>query len=374
MPLQPLPAPAARLHVGFEGPVPSDEIKALIRRGVGGVVLFGRNVTADPRQVKALTNDLKRLAAEFGRTLVVSIDQEGGAVRRLRSDPDGAPNGPFTAVPSMRAVGRTGDPAVARLAGRVLGRECRAVGIDLDFAPILDVDTNPANPVIADRSFGPDPDLVAAMGIEVCRGLRDAGVGTCGKHFPGHGDTSQDSHHALPALDHDLPRLDAVELAPFAAAARAGVLDAVMTAHILFPALDGTYPATMSGAVMRGLLRDRIGFDGPAVSDDLEMAGVAADYEVEEIVRRGSAAGVDVLLVCHTPDLQHRALDALLALPASDHAEALRRVAALSALARPADDADPRDSLDDPAHRDEVRRLLDACGRAADVADPTAFR
>jgi beta-N-acetylhexosaminidase len=283
--------------VGFHGQSPSLEVLDLIRRGVHGVILFGRNLE-EAEQVAALVADLKRAA---GRPLLVAIDQEGGRVARLR-----ASHG-FTELPPMRALGQTGDDALARRAGALIGRELRAVGVDLDYAPCVDVDTNPANPVIGDRSFSRDPAQVGWLGAALAQGLQSAGVAACAKHFPGHGDTSQDSHTDLPRLPHSLDRLRGVELPPFAALARAGVAS-VMTAHVVFDALDPSRPATLSPAVMR-LLREEVGFDGCAISDDLEMKAVSEHFPLEEAATGAVIAGVDALLVCHTAAVQHRAID-----------------------------------------------------------------
>src|SRR5512133_1769773 len=203
---------SALLCVGFHGKTPSPEVLELIRRGVSGVILFSRNVES-AEQVAELTAALKRAA---GRPLLVTIDQEGGRVARLR-----APQG-FTELPPMRAIGAAGDDRLAFEVGALLGRELRAVGIDQDYAPVVDVDTNPANPVIGDRSFGREASGVGRMGAAVARGLQSAGVAACAKHFPGHGDTSQDSHRDLPRLAHPVERLREVELVPFRALADAG--------------------------------------------------------------------------------------------------------------------------------------------------------
>jgi beta-N-acetylhexosaminidase len=288
---------ASLFCVGFHGKTPSREVLELVRRGVHGVVLFARNVES-AEQVAALVRELKEQA---GRPLLVAVDQEGGRVARLR-----APQG-FTELPPMRALGETGDAALAREVGALLGRELRAVGIDQDYAPVVDVDTNPANPVIGDRALSRDPALVARLGAALVEGLQSAGVAACAKHFPGHGDTSQDSHRDLPRLPHALERLRAVELPPFRAAARAGVA-AVMTAHVVFEALDPARPATLSPAVMR-LLRDEAGFQGCAISDDLEMKAVAEHFPLEEAAPGAVLAGVDALLVCHGAEVQHRAID-----------------------------------------------------------------
>ncbi|HET7753185.1 MAG TPA: beta-N-acetylhexosaminidase [Anaeromyxobacteraceae bacterium] len=289
---------AALFTVGFHGTEPSREVLELIERGVSGVILFARNVST-AEQVAALVGELKRAA---GRPLLVSIDQEGGRVARLRS-----PQG-FTEVPPMRAVGAAGDEELAFQVGALLGRELRAVGVDQDYAPCVDVDTNPANPVIGDRSFSRDPAEVARFGAALARGLQSAGVAACAKHFPGHGDTSQDSHKDLPRLPHGLERLRDVELVPFRALAAAGVAS-VMTAHVVFDALDRARPATLSRPVL-DLLRNDCRYDGCAISDDLEMSAVAAHFPLDEAVPAALAAGIDQLMVCHRPDVQARAIDA----------------------------------------------------------------
>ena len=251
------------------------DLEAMQRVGIGGVILFARNVQS-PQQVAAITRELQTAALNSGHPgLFLAIDQEGGRVMRLR-----ARHG-FTELPPMRALGARGDEGLARQAGALLGRELRAVGIDLDYAPVVDVDTNPANPVIGDRSFSSDPGVVGRLGAALALGLQSAGVAACAKHFPGHGDTSQDSHTHLPRLPHALERLRRVELPPFAALARAGVAS-VMTAHVVFEALDAERPATLSAPVLR-LLRDEVGFDGCCVSDDLEMKAVAEHFPLERV-------------------------------------------------------------------------------------------
>jgi beta-N-acetylhexosaminidase len=316
--------------VGFPGPEPDAELRALMEAGVLGAILFGRNV-GTPKETAARVATLKRWA---GRPFPVSVDQEGGRVARFRGSP-------FARLPPMRTVGIGGDLEVARAVGRVLAFELRALGIDWDFAPVLDVDTESTNPVIGDRSFGRDPGLVARMGVAVAEGLEAGGVASCAKHFPGHGDTTQDSHQVLPVLPHGMERLKAVELVPFLAYARAG-LASVMTAHVRFPALGEDVPATVSQVAMQGLLRGALGFRGVAVSDDLEMKAIA---DPPEAAVQAVRAGVDVLLVCHHAAVQRRVLDALEAaaragtLPHQRLAEAHRRIDALLArFVRPAED------------------------------------
>ncbi len=288
---------AARLFtVGFHGKTPSDELSQLLARGVGGVIFFSRNV-GEPSEVLEATSRIKRAA---GRPLLLALDQEGGQVARLRKG--------FTEVPTMRTVGATGNVGLAHEVGALIGREVRAVGFDMNYAPVLDIDTNPQNPVIGARSFGRSPELVSAMGVAFATGLESVGVAACGKHFPGHGDTSQDSHAELPRLAHSLERLEQVELKPFAAAVNAGI-PSLMTAHVIFEPLDAVYPATMSRAVLHGLLRERLGYDGLVVSDDLEMRAIAGHYDIVETVVRGLNAGVDHFLCCHTAELAHRAIE-----------------------------------------------------------------
>jgi beta-N-acetylhexosaminidase len=207
----------------------------------------------------------------------------------------------------MRAVDT---PALARRLGQLLAFEVRALGFDLDFAPVLDVDTNPANPVIGDRSFSRQSEEVARLGVALAEGLESGGVASCGKHFPGHGDTAVDSHLGLPSLPHGLARLREVELVPFAAYARAG-LASVMTAHVVFEALDPGLPATMSRRALTGLLRGELGFEGVVVSDDLEMKAIHAHHGEARAAVEGLRAGVDLFLVCHSHRVQRQVISAL---------------------------------------------------------------
>jgi len=211
----------------------------------------------------------------------------------------------------MRALGATGDENLAYSIGRLLAAELMAVNIRMNFSPVMDVDSNSANPVIGDRSFGAAPALVSRMGTALLRGLQQSGVAACAKHFPGHGDTSKDSHFDLATLPHPLSRLDKIELPPFAAAIAAGV-SAIMTAHVIFKALDPTLPATLSHAVLTKLLRQKMKFDGVIFSDALEMKAIADHFPIEETVLKGATAGIDLLAICENPDLQNKAIDALI--------------------------------------------------------------
>jgi len=353
---------ARLLVVGFPGREVDRDLGGLIDAGALGAILFARNVGM-AAETAVLVRQLKTRA---GRPFPLSVDQEGGRVARLRGTP-------FTALPPMRAVGQRGDDEVARRVGGVLAFELRALGFDWDFAPVLDVDSNPANPVIGDRSFSSEPAQVARLGVALAEGLERGGVASCGKHFPGHGDTLQDSHLTLPVLEHGLARLEAVELVPFQAYARAG-LASVMTAHVRFPALGEDVAATMSHRSITGLLRERLGFQGVVVSDDLEMKAISdpAAAAVESV-----RAGVDVLLVCHHAAVQHRVLDALVEAARKGHVsedrlrDAHRRIDVLvQRFVRP-----PEDRVGELGSA-EHRRLVDALGlggRPSGVAgrDPT---
>jgi beta-N-acetylhexosaminidase len=334
---------AARcLIAGIAGPTPTPDELDLVRRGIGGIILFARNVQ-DPRQVAELSRTLK--AAAPG-PLLVSVDQEGGRVQRLRP-----PH--WTAIPSMRRLGQLdeqGGPggqngsSIADQLGRLVGRELSACGIDLNYAPVVDVDTNPKNPVIGDRSFARDEARVARLAVAFAKGMEAVSVASCAKHYPGHGDTSQDSHKTLPRLAHDLSRLWECELVPFVAAARAG-LASVMTAHVLFEAFD-RLPATLSPKAL-GLLRYEVGFRGACISDDLEMAAIVRRFGVVDSAALAVAAGCDIVLVCHTLELQHQAIDSIARaarsgpLPRERLAEAAERAGILQAFARPASAIQP---------------------------------
>ena len=370
---------AARcVFVGIAGTAPTPEELELIRRGVGGVILFSRNVQ-EPAQVAELSRHLKEQAPG---PLLVSIDQEGGRVQRLRPPS-------WTGWPPLRRLGQLDEKggllnlngtALAEKVGGLVARELSACGIDLDYAPVVDVDTNPLNPVIGDRSFGRDPRRVARLGVAFAQGLERGGVASCVKHFPGHGDTSQDSHQTLPRLAHDMQRLWEVELVPFVAAARAG-LASVMTAHVRFEAFD-RLPATLSPVAL-SLLRKDVGFGGCCISDDLEMKAISETWGVPDAAELAVAAGCDAVLVCHTLRHQHDSIDAIARgarsgpLPRERLAEAAGRVAALQKFARPAAAVDPGAAAAACAsdeHRQFAAQLAESIAVADRLADPTERR
>jgi beta-N-acetylhexosaminidase len=280
------PEPAPRRY--------NDHARILVEEiGVGGLVLFTRNL-GTPTEIAELTGELRRHAAV---PLLIGIDQEGGRVSRLPL--------PGMVFPGNMALGLIDDLDLTRLVMRSIGEQLAALGIDVDFAPSVDVNNNPHNPIIGVRSFGDDPDLVGRHGVAAVAGFGDAGILPVIKHFPGHGDTGQDSHLELPTLAVERSRLDIVELPPFAAALVLGA-PAVMSTHILFPALDPELPSTLSRRILTGILREELGFQGLIVTDCLEMKGIADHWGPEEAAVLALEAGADMLLVCHTLDTQLR--------------------------------------------------------------------
>ena len=265
---------------GFIGTVPPDWIRRAAAAGLGGVVLYGRNV-ADPEQLATLTSDLH---AERP-SLLIAIDEEGGDVTRLEAKTG-------SSYPGNLALGAAGDRRLTHDVAAAMGAELAAAGVDLDLAPDADVNSNPTNPVIGARAFGSEPTLVAAHTSAWVEGLQSAGVAACAKHFPGHGDTSVDSHLALPVVTED-PHQGA--LAPFEAAIASGVR-AIMSAHILVPAIDDV-PGTISRRIMTGLLRGELGFQGLAITDGLEMRGLSDQFGVAEGGVRALIAGCDALCI-----------------------------------------------------------------------------
>jgi beta-N-acetylhexosaminidase len=307
---QPLRRRIGQLLIGsFTGTDVPVEMRALAREfDLGGITFFGKfgNIES-PEQVAGLAFDVRSLGTEMPAW--VGIDQEGGRVARLRS--------PFTEWPPMAVLGRSDDPLLAQRFAGALAAELAAVGISLDYAPVLDIHTNPKNPVIGDRALGEKPEVVAKLGRVIIEELQRAGVAACGKHFPGHGDTAADSHDELPIVEHAPDRLRAIEFAPFKAAidARVGF---IMTAHVLVVSIDDERPATLSPNIVQRILREELGFGGVIVSDDLEMKAIANTYPPGEAAVMAIAAGCDAVLMCggtsKTADieLQGMALEALI--------------------------------------------------------------
>lgn len=309
------------LIAGFDGHQLPTELRSLQKEfGLGGVILFARNV-GDAEQVAGVSFDAARLNPDL--PLWVSIDQEGGRVARLKA--------PFTEWPPMMTLGRGGDIRLAERFAGALAAELRAVGITLDYAPVLDIHTNPKNPVIGDRALGEKAQTVAELGSAIVRTLQGAGIAACGKHFPGHGDTSTDSHHELPLVEHPPERLRETEFLPFRAAIDAGVAT-IMTAHVFVPSLDEKLPATLSPRVVQAILREELQYDGVILSDDLEMKAIATTYDVPTAAVMAIQAGCDGVLICSGDhQTQAAALEALIhaveeeRLPLTRVEDALRR-------------------------------------------------
>jgi beta-N-acetylhexosaminidase len=262
-----------------------------------GVILFARNM---PDYDSLL--QLNAALLEHRPDLLLAIDHEGGRVHRLPP--------PFTRFPPALLLTRSTDPGLIRQVARAQGAELRAAGFHINFAPVLDVYTNPENRVIGDRAFGATPEEVVHNSLPYLQGLTEAGMLGCGKHFPGHGDTVADSHFELPYVGHSLERLRNVEFVPFARAIAQGV-PMIMTAHVLCPALDADVPASLSRTAVHEWLRERLGFGGVIVSDDLEMRAVADHYGIGEAAVRAVRAGSDIVLVCKTPAFVREAHAAL---------------------------------------------------------------
>jgi len=284
---------------GFAGTsLPQGFAERLASGELGGAILFARNITADVEQVAALCASVARTHPD--PPPIVSVDQEGGRVARIKEG--------VLRLPPARTLGERLELDLLERVGMAMGAQLAALGFSLDYAPVLDVHTNPTNPVIGDRAFGSQPEKAALAGLAFARGLSASGIASCAKHFPGHGDTQTDSHIELPRVRHDRARLDAVEITPFRLAAPH--VPAIMSAHVVYDALDDV-PATLSHRIATDLLRDELGFRGVLISDDLEMRAVAATYDAGEAAVLAIEAGCDALLVCSDEDAQRAACAAL---------------------------------------------------------------
>ncbi len=286
------------LIVGFEGTKLSDSCRNFLEQwDLGGVILFKRNIES-LEQLVALNETIYSVARV---TPMISVDHEGGRVFRL---PD-----PFTVFPPMERVGaaclREKSLELARRVGEAFGRELRAVGFNVDWAPVLDVNSNPKNPVIGDRAFSSRPEQTASAALSFWKGLQGVGVLGCGKHFPGHGDTTEDSHETLPVVKKSREDLERCELVPFRQAVTQKI-PLLMTAHVRYPSLDSEWPASLSEKILSGLLKKELGFGGLVVSDDLFMKGITARWSVEEAAERFLRAGGDLVLLCHQEAVQRR--------------------------------------------------------------------
>jgi beta-N-acetylhexosaminidase len=364
---------AQLMVIGFDGTAPDTGLREMLGKyQVGGVIYFARNIDS-PAQVAGLSNELQAIAQKSGAPgLLVAIDQEGGRVARMT-----LAHG-FTEFPGAMALGATDRDAAraaenVRQTGRAMAEEMRAVGINTDFAPDLDVNNNPANPVIGIRSFSSDPARVARLGVALVDGLQGAGVLAFGKHFPGHGDTGTDSHVDLPIVNHPRARLETVEFVPFKAAIAANIAG-IMSAHVSFPTIDPTagLPGTLSAKVLSGLLRDELHFDGLVVTDSLEMGALGrSGFPAPRAAALALQAGADLLLFNSGYQLHQSAIAQIVAevrtgaIPAARLDEAVRRVlrakerfGLLQAL--PVDSARAAEICASPEHRALAAKLAAA--------------
>ncbi len=298
------------LVLGFEGTRVSESLKNFLEQwDLGGVILFKRNIES-LEQVRDLNQTLYTLAKV---TPLVSVDHEGGRVFRLPE--------PFTVFPPMLQVGEfchsVSDEALAEAVGNAMGRELRWAGFNLDYAPVLDVHSNAQNPIIGDRAFSRDPKEVARWALAFLRGLEAEGVQGCGKHFPGHGDTSEDSHLTLPRVEKTRSQLEDCEWRPFRHAIDSGI-QLLMTAHVLYPSLDADWPATLSQTILEKVLRRDMGYGGLILSDDFFMKGITERWSVEAAAERFLRAGGDLVLLCHQEAVQRRVAAHLVHVAESD--------------------------------------------------------
>ena len=297
-----------RLIIGISGASVTAEEAALIREiQPAGFILFARNVE-EPAQVLELNRELQALLPPE-LPAICTVDQEGGRVQRIR---DGA-----TRFPPLRWVGNARSIELAQAHAKALAREVRAMGFHLNWAPDADVDSNPDNPIIGNRSFGRDPAVVAQLVYAWIQAAQTAGMACSAKHFPGHGDTALDSHLELPTVEKEAPEIREVELRPFRAAVAADVAT-IMTAHVVFPAFDEDWPATLSPRILQTILREEMGYKGLLVTDDMEMKAVCGRYHTETQLKRACEASVDVMLACESPELQLEFYEGLVHLQEED--------------------------------------------------------
>lgn len=279
--------------VGKDGlEIDEDDIYQMEVNKVGGFIFFSRNIDNES-QVLNLLNNLKENNTSNKIPLFLSIDEEGGRVSRLSKI--------YKKLPTAKKLGEVNNKELSIEYGKILGLSLKEFGFNLDFAPVLDINSNPKNPVIGDRSFGNTASKVIDNGLSVMEGIRSQGIISSVKHFPGHGDTSVDSHLDLPRIDKSFDELESLELAPFREAVNKNT-DMIMVAHILFPQLDKEFPASMSNEIINGLLRSKLNYNGVIVSDDMTMGAITQNYSIEEGVVKFLKGGGDIALVCHGKD------------------------------------------------------------------------
>ena len=278
------------ITVGIDGYTINDKTKELIQdKKVGGVILFKNNVS-DSNQLLELINNIKDINSTNKTPIFISVDQEGGRVNRLPKE--------IKQLPSSEVIGKKNDNNLAYDIGKDMGYALKNFGFNMDFAPVLDINSNPNNTVIGDRAFSSDKDVVANLGVSEIKGFESSNIIPVAKHFPGHGDTSTDSHYALPVINKTLDELQSVEFVPFKKAIEENV-PAVMVSHILMPKIDDTNPASMSKTIITDILRKDLKFDGLVVTDDMTMGAVTNDLDISTACINSINAGADLLLICH---------------------------------------------------------------------------
>lgn len=289
--------------VGIDGTKIDQTTKEMIsEQHVGGIIFYKKNFNKLGDSIQ-LVNDLK--AANKGNPipLFLSVDQEGGKVSRLPKD--------FVSIPDSDKVGRTNNEATAKEMGSLLARELQIMGLNVNFAPVLDIKSNLNNPISNSRFFGDNASQVSKMGIAVMKGMQEEGTIPVVKHFPGHGDTTTDSHLDLPVVKKTTEQLEQLEWIPFKAAIEEGA-DVVMIAHILFPLIDPDVPASMSQVIINEQLRSKLGFNGVVITDDMTMGAISDNYGIEEASVRSLHAGSDIILIAHGYETEKKVYDTLL--------------------------------------------------------------
>jgi beta-N-acetylhexosaminidase len=290
------------LILGVEGYAINANSKSLVEKyKAGGFIILGENVQ-NTNQLLNLVNSLKKENTKNKIPLFLSIDEEGGRITRVPKE--------FKKLPTNKEIGQKNNKALSNKIGGILAEEIRAFGFNMDFAPVLDINSNPKNPVIGDRSFGATPEVVSTLGLETMNGIKAGNVIPVVKHFPGHGDTSTDSHVGLPTVNNDLKRLESFEFKPFSQAIKSQV-DAVMIAHILLPKIDNKNPSSMSKTIITDILRKKLNFNGVVVTDDMTMGAIMKNYNIGEAAVKSVNAGTDIVLVCHGYDREIEVINAL---------------------------------------------------------------
>lgn len=288
--------------VGFDGYAIDDNTRILIKNyHVGGFILYSYNVESSS-QLLTLINSLKSMNSSNRIPLFTSVDEEGGRVSRMPAE--------FNKLPTNEAIGRINNADFSYKIGGVISEEIKSFGYNMDFAPVLDINSNPNNPVIGDRSFGTNAEVVSKLGVATMKGIQSGGIIPVVKHFPGHGDTSVDSHVGLPYVDHDLSRLKSFEFVPFDMAIKNGA-DAVMVAHILLTKIDPANPASMSKAIITDILRNQLKFNGVVITDDMTMGAIIKNYEISSAAVKSVNAGSDIILISRGYDDEVKVIDAL---------------------------------------------------------------